>query len=286
MTSKIEHKLLQYGLLLAVFYMFYQTAAGIFSSASVRVNMLNLLVSLFLVVLLLLSYRLKKVDWISLAFHLFLIPVFYFFYKLYGGFAGTVPSLLCVYFGFIISTSTGVFSIVSLMLYTAFSIVLIYFPATVGIETMFGNGPATLVQLSIDFFVVACIIALFIVYLKNKFLKYRRDITTRNWQLQRIAITQQQQNEDLRRRQEEIQSINDNLESIIEERTRIIEEKNHELSEYAFINAHMLRAPVCRILGLINLIEMEESNGAEIQEIKKVTKEVDAIIRNINSVVN
>ncbi|MEJ0057209.1 MAG: hypothetical protein WDN75_17070 [Bacteroidota bacterium] len=38
-------------------------------------------------------------------------------------------------------------------------------------------------------------------------------------------------------------------------RTHELENKNAALAEYAFINAHKLRAPVASILGLINLMK-------------------------------
>jgi light-regulated signal transduction histidine kinase (bacteriophytochrome) len=100
-----------------------------------------------------------------------------------------------------------------------------------------------------------------------------------------VAISLEHKNSMLIAQQEEIHMINDNLESIILKRIQNIEEKNLELSEYAFINAHMLRAPVCRILGLINLIEMENPQ-ADLSEIKKYATQVDGIIRNINQAVN
>jgi signal transduction histidine kinase len=100
----------------------------------------------------------------------------------------------------------------------------------------------------------------------------------------RIANTLQQQNEELKSQQEEIQAINDNLEDIITERTKSIEQKSNLLSEFAFINAHLLRGPLCRIIGLINLIEMEKE--ADLTELKKQISDVDKIVKSINQIVS
>jgi signal transduction histidine kinase len=41
------------------------------------------------------------------------------------------------------------------------------------------------------------------------------------------------------------------------------EEQNKQLSEYAFINAHHLRAPLSNILGLINVLQASELSSRE-----------------------
>jgi signal transduction histidine kinase len=196
-----------------------------------------------------------------------------------------VPAIICIYVAFIIATSFGVLKYITLVIYTVLTVMLIHFPETVRVSNIFGDGPAERLQLSIDFMAISIIVALFVIYLKNTYLKYREDISKRIRQLKRVAVTLEQKNDLLISQQEEIQMMNDNLESIIHKRIQNIEEKNTELSEYAFINAHMLRAPVCRILGLVNLIEMEDSK-ADLTAIKKYATEVDAIIRNINKAVN
>jgi signal transduction histidine kinase len=106
--------------------------------------------------------------------------------------------------------------------------------------------------------------------------------------LERISTTLLHQNEELKTQQEEIKTINENLESIIKEHTRGIEIKNRELAEYAFINAHMLRAPLSRILGLTSLIEMDPKihSYQEIRNIKSLAREMDVVVRKINEVLN
>lgn len=285
MARKLESKLLQYGLLLGVAYMLYQSASGIFSEVELTTTLLNLVITMFLVVLLVQSNKTIYSNQIAFGMHVVMMPVFYYYWKLYGGFSGTVPAIFCIYIGFIIATSYGLLKYITLVLYVILIIILIHFPEIARVSNLFGDGPSERLQLSIDFMAIAVIVALFVIFLKNTFLDYRNEISRRNRQLKRVAITLEQKNSILIAQQEEIHMINDNLESIIYKRIQNIEEKNLELSEYAFINAHMLRAPVCRILGLINLIEMEDPK-ADLSEIKKYATQVDGIIRNINQAVN
>jgi hypothetical protein len=96
-----------------------------------------------------------------------------------------------------------------------------------------------------------------------------------------LSFTLQEQNESLRHKQEETLSINENLENIVDERIKGIEEKNRELAEYAFINAHLLRAPICSLLGIINLIEIEGSD-TQIRNVKEKAMHIDRIVKRIN----
>ena len=81
-------------------------------------------------------------------------------------------------------------------------------------------------------------------------IKARYDLTVKEIKA-RLAL--KASNEAIQMQAEEIKAINENLEKLVRERTAELEKKNAALEEYAFINAHKLRAPVASILGLINL---------------------------------
>ncbi len=97
-----------------------------------------------------------------------------------------------------------------------------------------------------------------------------------------------QQNEELLFYQREVKLANEELEIRVKKRTRELEDRNARLKEYAFINAHLLRAPLCRIKGLTNLIGKNEDiydkqiieklviSNAELEDIvKKITNILD-----------
>ena len=75
------------------------------------------------------------------------------------------------------------------------------------------------------------------------------------------------------------------LEQKVSERTRVLEERNAQLTEYAFINSHLLRAPLSQILGLSNLLTHEDLNVKHkeiVDALAKSTTELDQIIRKIS----
>jgi signal transduction histidine kinase len=96
-----------------------------------------------------------------------------------------------------------------------------------------------------------------------------------------------QSNHALIRLNEEVNSLNQNLEVIIAKRTEELAQKNERLTEYAFYNAHKLRAPFCRIKGLLQLKaistpeEQKQIDGlvqTELEELDKLIREIQRIV--------
>ncbi|NBP69409.1 MAG: hypothetical protein EBU52_11755, partial [Cytophagia bacterium] len=74
----------------------------------------------------------------------------------------------------------------------------------------------------------------------------------------------------------------------VNERTQLLTLKNEQLNEYAFINAHKLRAPVARILGLVALYELKDSGlstTAYTNMIKQEVQSLDLIVKSISDAV-
>jgi signal transduction histidine kinase len=269
---------MQYGLTLGCIYQSYQVINGLISNASTVT--INITIGLFFFVLLWVGIKLNNVTWVAFSVHLMMLPVLTYFWSAFGGLAGTVPLILFVYVSMIAGTLHGVLLISMLVLYAAVFVFLTGFPHLAGLS-LYDTSKIEPIQVAIDFFAIAVIMTTFLIFLKNQLVSFRERITHRHHQLQHLAGMLEEQNEKLRTKQEETLSINENLESIVEERVRGIEEKNRQLEEYAFINAHLLRAPLCRILGILDLMEKEKS-GEDFVEVKEKAKDIDQIIRRIN----
>ncbi len=75
------------------------------------------------------------------------------------------------------------------------------------------------------------------------------------------------------------------LEKRVEQRTAQLRKTNRELQEYAFLNSHILRAPIARVFGMYQVIEAEyaELMKAEILDHFKLSiEELDKITRRID----
>ncbi len=94
-------------------------------------------------------------------------------------------------------------------------------------------------------------------------------------------------NVEIKKSNEEIKNINATLESRVSERTKNLEKKNMQLAEYAFINAHLLRGPLCSILGLVNLLEKHPESDDEtvLFHMKKSTIELHEVVAKITKAI-
>lgn len=97
------------------------------------------------------------------------------------------------------------------------------------------------------------------------------------------------QNDTLVKYAEEIKAINQTLEQRVAQRTATLNEQNKQLTEYAFVNAHLLRGPLSRILGLVEVIRFTESKEEVLKFIELLdisTKELDAVVHRITTILN
>jgi signal transduction histidine kinase len=87
----------------------------------------------------------------------------------------------------------------------------------------------------------------------------------------------------------QVRTMNHELEDRVSERTHELVERNDKLTEYAFMNAHLLRSPVSRIKGLINLfgITKEADEKERVQSLLNQTaEELDQVIHTISDRLN
>lgn len=93
------------------------------------------------------------------------------------------------------------------------------------------------------------------------------------------------QRDSLSEKNNQIEKINATLEDTVSERTAALEARNKKLEEFAFINAHKLRAPLASILGIMNLIRIEtdEDSRKKLLELLDISAaDLDNVIRATN----
>jgi signal transduction histidine kinase len=92
------------------------------------------------------------------------------------------------------------------------------------------------------------------------------------------------QNEELLQIQDHLNLLNSNLEKEVAERTVKIKEQNEILIKYSHTNAHHLRGPVARLLGLASVCQKESNPDYPffISKMLDQTRELDGVIKQIN----
>ena len=132
--------------------------------------------------------------------------------------------------------------------------------------------------------IIAGILVWLLIRQRRKILVTNRDLKSKNEEIHNQKNAIESQASALRRLNEKLQELNRSLETRIEERSKQLLLQNQKLSDYIFINAHKLRAPVASILGLINLIQQVDSREQPtiIEHLKTCGDQLDSIIREIS----
>lgn len=139
------------------------------------------------------------------------------------------------------------------------------------------------------FWLITFAIVLIINYIQEK----NKDVLAeRNHELSILKEEIEDKNEELNAQNEEIRKVNDqltqlnaNLEVRIKERTQDLEKRNEQLMEYAYINAHLLRAPVARVIGLLNLLDKTSANAKRMEiaeHLKKAGADLEEVVGQIS----
>ncbi|WP_462248538.1 hypothetical protein [Ekhidna sp.] len=82
----------------------------------------------------------------------------------------------------------------------------------------------------------------------------------------------------------QLKEMNGSLEGIVEQRTKDIEERNEKLEKFAFMNSHLVRAPLANILGAVNHLtdERDANKTKELMDILKVSAvNLDDVIKEV-----
>ncbi|HET6539528.1 MAG TPA: hypothetical protein VFG46_03535 [Chryseolinea sp.] len=206
-----------------------------------------------------------------------------------GGWNGSIPYLLLLVMIGIVITSHGFLQVVTLLTY---GLVIFLFAFTTILNSFSSHNPNySLLSREIDFLINTAVLILVTFYLKENFLSYRESVELANERLKKNTEKLLEQNQQLYQQQEELNLLRNNLEKIISGKITESQYKAEILKEYSFVNSHHVRAPLARVLGLIDLIEVENrrnkaSSAALLHKIKTDAEELDVILKKINTIIS
>ena len=128
------------------------------------------------------------------------------------------------------------------------------------------------------------VMAWFLYRQRHKILSVNKILNEKNSEISTQKLAIEMQATALIKLNEDLQELNRNLEARIEQRTGQLTIQNQKLIEYAFVNAHKLRAPISSILGLINLMDQAtpEEYAAIFNHLKTCGIQLDNITRQIS----
>jgi len=125
----------------------------------------------------------------------------------------------------------------------------------------------------------------------RKTLEYNNENLSREVEKRTIELTSANNelvslNEELKSSNESIKELNESLELMVKERTEKINDQLKILSKYAHMNSHQVRAPLARMLGLMQLIKHTntppDQKPALIDMLYDASNELDNVIKEMN----
>lgn len=164
------------------------------------------------------------------------------------------------------------------------AMLIIHFISVILLSTVFifhVNDPITA---AITYSLMYFLIAFATFKLKKSYDDVHNKLNTALFEINEKSNEIHTQNEQLVLAQEKLIWLNNNLGKIVEERTAKIKAQNEILIKYSHTNAHQLRGPVARLLGLVNLYKIEQNPNPDIfiEKIAKQVIEIDEVVKQIN----
>jgi hypothetical protein len=121
--------------------------------------------------------------------------------------------------------------------------------------------------------------------LKGAYDKLYQSLRASHLELHQKATEIAAQNVKLIKAQEDLNALNTHLEGIIHERTAKIQIQNETLLKYSYTNAHHLRGPVARLLGLASIYKLDGDMNVSfiISKMEEQAYEIDEVVKKINT---
>ncbi|MEO7989559.1 MAG: histidine kinase dimerization/phospho-acceptor domain-containing protein [Chryseolinea sp.] len=135
--------------------------------------------------------------------------------------------------------------------------------------------PDRLLVAGILFMLTTPTLAVFFSFTQNKI---REKLNFQNTEL--LDLTK-----EIEDRNQQLKNYNEHLEDRVYERTEQLEHQNKQLAEYAFINSHLLRAPLASILGITNLLsktKLTDEQKEYLEHLNSASIQLDVVIGKIN----
>jgi hypothetical protein len=160
----------------------------------------------------------------------------------------------------------------------------IFFIQFINPDQRFSSKVNDVVTVSITYSILYFILTYATGVLKAAYDKIYYSLRTSHVELHRKNKEIAEQNEKLMMTQENLNALNTHLEGIISERTEKIQAQNEVLLKYSYTNAHHLRGPVARLLGLASIYRMDSqmNPGFILAKMEEQANEIDAVVKKIN----
>ena len=144
--------------------------------------------------------------------------------------------------------------------------------------------PSEVITVAITYGVLYFVLSYCTIVLKSRYDQINLALRNANIELVSKANEIEAQHEELLQSHESTNELNRNLEQMVMERTEKVHAQNQMLLKYTYTNAHHLRGPVARLLGLINVHKLDPNPDYNffMTKMEDQAMEIDTVVKKIN----
>jgi hypothetical protein len=168
---------------------------------------------------------------------------------------------------------------------TGIGIVAIFIIQTLNPSLRFSQDTSEIATVGITYCVLYFVISYCTGVLKHGYDRVHEYLHAANIHLMEKTKEIEAQNEELIQIQDNLNELNTNLEKTVNERTTKVQVQNELLLKYSYTNAHHLRGPVARLLGLVAICRLDPNPDFNffLDKIEQQSIEIDEVVKQINS---
>lgn len=212
------------------------------------------------------------------------VPLATMYYHAYSFHDNTVPLTVILTIGFIYSILLRGKLMVIMHAITLTGLLCIFTLQSQNPQSYLKANANEIISMGITFFMLYMMVAFSAGTLKRRYDTINNELKAANHDLIEKTNEIETQNEELVQSQEKLHELTQFLEQTIDERTKRLIAQNERIVKYTYVNAHHVRGPVARVLGLAHLAKIDPTVDLKflIEKITKEAEEIDSIISGIN----
>ncbi len=148
----------------------------------------------------------------------------------------------------------------------------------------FSSSSGDIISVAVTYLVLYAFISYCTGVLKSSYDHVQQYLRNVNQELQDKTNEIAAQNEELLQIQDNLHELNTDLERMVNDRTEKIKAQNEILIKYTYTNAHHLRGPVARLLGLVAIQRLEPLADPVFffNRVEEQAREIDGVVQKIN----
>lgn len=155
------------------------------------------------------------------------------------------------------------------------------------IDTQFPDG-SPIISNAFNVLIIYLLLSCISFIIKSRYDESIRQLMAKNNELNEARLEIEKKRNELSRSMEEVSDLNMQLGKMVEDKTLKISRQNDLLIQHAFANAHHIRGPLARILGLarLNTLDRSADRAWLLSKIEEEAVELDLIVKKINGDLN